>query len=207
MVDAVHKLMREELSDGAHKRWCALLNTELGETVFLPSGTTLEQPLTAPLVWVPAKPKLALALLDAFMCAQDAAPKKKSVGKGVGPLSKLLLRCAVERVRLDKGTEWLKACGELTTDQLESPTRLNQTLSRVAFDLMVYVHARAVELQHEQGVSALLLMHSSDQTIVGREMRGCGAVYCEAGKAIFANAVALVRDAFLRDAKLPGESQ
>ena len=34
---------------------------------------------------------------------------------------------------------------------------------------------------------------------VGRAMRGCGVVYCEAGRAIFARAIALVRDALIEN--------
>ena len=61
----------------------------------------------------------------------------------------------------------------------------------------MYVHARAVEIQREDGADAVLTLHSSDETVVGRAMRGCGVVYCEAGRAIFARAVALVRDALV----------
>jgi hypothetical protein len=41
---------------------------------------------------------------------------------------------------------------------------------------------------------AVLELHSSDQTLMGRSMRGCGVVVCEKGRATFARAVALVRD-------------
>ena len=72
-------------------------------------------------------------------------------------------------------------------------------LSRVAFDLLVYVHARATEIQREDGAEVVLTLHSSDETVVGRAMRGCGVVYCEAGRAVFARAVALVRSLEMND--------
>ena len=72
--------------------------------------------------------------------------------------------------------------------------RLNHTLSRVAFDLLVYSHARAVELGQQDGGEAVLELHSSDQTAVGREMRGSGIVYCRRGREIFIRAVELVRE-------------
>ena len=91
----------------------------------------------------------------------------------------------------------MEASGELTADQMGNATRLNQVLSRVAFDLLVYVHARATEIQREDGADVVLTLHSSDETVVGRAMRGCGVVYCEAGRAIFARAIALVRNALI----------
>ena len=54
-------------------------------------------------------------------------------------------------MREDKGSEWLRACGELRDAQLEDPTKLSQVLSRVAFDLLVYLHARAIEFQRDDG--------------------------------------------------------
>jgi|EP00966_Prymnesium_polylepis_P274572 hypothetical protein len=83
----------------------------------------------------------------------------------------------------------MEASGELTADQMGNATRLNQVLSRVAFDLLVYVHARATEIKREDGADVVLTLHSSDETVVGRAMRGCGVVYCEAGRAIFARAI------------------
>jgi hypothetical protein len=78
---------------------------------------------------------------------------------------------------------------------LNNTARLTQTLSRVAFDLLVYVHARAVELQREEEADVVLTLHSSGETIVGRAMRGCGVVYCVEGRKIFTRAVSMVRDA------------
>ena len=198
VINTVYKLMQEELSEVACERWCSRLNAELGNGIFSPSNNTLDakpEVVTVPRVWVPAKPKLTLALLDELVNDHEGPPAslpKKSIGIG-GAISKLLARHAVERLRRNKGVEWLEASGELTSDQLNDAARLNQTLSRVAFDLLVYVHARAVELQREDGADVVLALHSSDETIVGRAMRGCGVVYCDAGRAIFERAVALVR--------------
>ena len=76
-------------------------------------------------------------------------------------------------------------------------SQLTHALSRVAFDLLVYVHARAVELKHDDEIDAMLELHSSDQTLVGRALRGCGVVVCEKGREAFARAVALVREAMI----------
>jgi hypothetical protein len=60
-----------------------------------------------------------------------------------------------------KTFEWLQACGELSIGQLDDPVKLNQALSRVAFDLLVYLHARAEELRREDDFDAVLELHSS----------------------------------------------
>ena len=199
VIDAVHKIMQEELSQAARERWCSRLDAELGKGTFGPTQTFDVATVAVPRVWTPAKPKLALALLDEFLqdhADPQALPPKKSIGAG-GPISKLLTRRAIERLRRNKSVDWMEASGELTADQLGNATRLNQVLSRVAFDLLVYVHARATEIQREDGADVVLTLHSSDETVVGRAMRGCGVVYCEAGRAIFARAIALVRNALI----------
>jgi len=197
VIDAVHKIMQEELSQAAHERWCSRLDAELGKGTFGPTQTLDATTVAVPRVWTPTKPKLVLALLDEFLQDHDdpqASPPKKSIGTG-SPISKLLIRRAVERLCRNKGKDWMEASGELTADQLGNATRLSQVLSRVAFDLLVYVHARATEIQREDGGGVVLTLHSSDETVGGRAMRGCGVVYCEAGRAIFARAIALVRNA------------
>ena len=197
VIDAVCKLMQEELSEARCDRWCSRLNAELGEGVFNLSSEAAPDSESVPQVWVPAKPKLALALLDEFLRDGDdlyvLSPKKR-IGVG-STVSKLLTRRVVERLCREKGIEWLKASDELAPGQLNDGVRLNQALSRVAFDLVVYVHARAVELARKEEADVVLALHSSDQTVVGRAMRGCGVVYCEEGRAMFARAAALVREA------------
>ena len=66
--------------------------------------------------------------------------------------------------------------------------------SRVAFELIVYVHARAVEMRKDDVGRVLLELHSSDQTLVGKGMRGCGVVLCESGRVYFGRAIAQVRE-------------
>ena len=198
VVDAVLKIMQEELGKGACERWCSRLNAELGDRSFGLGGEERNSKAAAvPRVWVPAKPKLALALLDEFSRALEApleSSPRKSVGAN-GVVTKILGRHVVERLRQSKGAEWLKQCGEMPDDQLNDPARLNLTLSRAAFDLLVYIHARAEELQREDGVEAVIELQSADQTVVGRAMRGSGVVYCEAGRSILARTLALVREA------------
>ena len=126
---------------------------------------------------------------------QNATPQT-SVGTK-GEISKVLARRVVESMCKGKGREWLEACGELGMDVLDSPTKLSLTLSRTAFELFVYVHARAHELQSEKGPTGMLQLHSSDQTLVGRGMRGCGLVYCRDGREALARSIELVRDTLL----------
>ena len=197
VVEAVLKVMREELGSAACDRWRARLNAELGSKCFGPHGGAEEATVApVPRVWVPSKPKLALALLDELCnacenCAEE--PCRVSVG-ATGSVSKVLARHVVDRLREVKGAEWLQACGELNSDQLSDTVKLSMTLSRVAFDLLVYVHARAMHMKQEGEENAVLGLHSSDQTLVGKAMRGCGVVFCEVGRKVFVRAVKSVHD-------------
>ena len=58
----------------------------------------------------------------------------------------------------------------------------------------MYTHARAMDMKQEGEENAVLDLHSSDQTLVGKAMRGCGVVFCEAGRAVFVRAAESVRD-------------
>jgi hypothetical protein len=197
VANAIYKIMLEELGDEARKRWCSRLNAELGCATFKQEGLAAEiKAAPVPRVWVPSKPEITLAFLDEFERASKAITDDSSqvrVGSD-SSISKLLTKHAVERLRQDKGVGWLEACGELTVAQMNDPVKLTHALSRVAFDLLVYVHARAVELKRDNEMDVVLELHSSDQTLMGRAMRGCGVVVCEKGRATFARAVALVRD-------------
>ena len=124
-------------------------------------------------------------------CAEE--PRKVSIGAN-GSISKVLARHVVELLRDAKGAEWLQACGELNNDQINDPVKLSMTLSRAAFDLLVYVHARAMDMKQEGEENAVLDMHSSDQTLVGKAMRGCGVVFCEVGRKVFVRAADTVRE-------------
>ena len=48
--------------------------------------------------------------------------------------------------------------------------------------------------KNEVQQNAVLDLHSSDQTLVGKAMRGCGVVFCETGRAVFVRAAESVRD-------------
>ena len=124
VVDAVLKIMQEELGKGACERWCSRLNAELGDRSFGLGGEERNSKAAlVPRVWVPAKPKLALALLDEFSRALEApleSSPRKSVGAN-GAVTKILALYVVERLRQSKGAEWLKQCGEMSDDQLNDP--------------------------------------------------------------------------------------
>lgn len=210
VIRAVANVMRSELSESACARWHSKLNAALGCGTF-PGGPVEEDssgdgdgdarglvraPRAVPRAWAPAKPKLASALLEQLARANEnpeLGSPKASVGSA-GAISKILARRAVERLREEKGPEWLRACGELTAAQLEDQVKLTQVLARVAFELIVYVHARATDMREGDVDRVLLELHSSDQTLVGKGMRGCGVVLCESGRAHFGRAVAQVRD-------------
>ena len=209
VINAVAKVMRHELSGYACERWNSQLNAELGSGTF---GGHVEEdssgdgdgeadvlvraPPAVPKAWAPAKPKLSSALLDQLACATEnpeVGSPRVSVGS-TGAISKILARRAVERLREEKGPEWLEASGELSTAQLKDRVKLTQVLSRVAFELIVYVHARAAEMRKDDVGRVLLELHSSDQTLTGKGMRGCGVVLCESGRVYFGRAIAHVRE-------------
>ena len=198
LAATVYKIMREELSESACERWCSRLDAELGRGTFESTGEATESTgRPVPQVWVPPKSKITLALLDEFERASKAIrsdDQRARLGSDTA-ISKLLARHVVEQLCRDKGSDWLRGTGELTSAQLDDPVKLSQALSRVAFDLLVYVHARASELKRNEETAAVLELHSADQTLVGRAMRGCGVVFCEAGREIFERSVASVREA------------
>ena len=196
VASAVRKVMEDELSKGACERWFSRLNAELGCGTFTSSDSVevaKAEPVPVPRVWVPARPKLTAALLDELACGLQSAASQASFGSK-GDVSKVLARRVVESLCQSKGREWLEACGELSMDSIDNSVKLNQTLSRVAFELFVYVHARAMELKGEDGSSCMLELHSSDQTLVGKGMRGCGIVYCRQGREVLARSIELVRN-------------
>lgn len=196
VVAAVRRIMQDELSKGACERWFLRLNAELGRKTFASSTSTEDvktEPIPVPRAWAPSKPRLTMALLDELAIALQSAVPQASFGPQ-GEISKVLARRVVERLLQSKDRELLEVYGELNTDTLDDTIKLNQTLSRVAFELFVYVHARAVELQRESESFLVLELHSSDQTLVGRGMRGCGIVFCKHGRDVFARSIELVRD-------------
>jgi hypothetical protein len=68
--------------------------------------------------------------------------------------------------------------------------RLARTLSRIVLDALLHVHATAVALGDQ---TVLLEMHTSDQTLAGKTLRGCGIVFCAKGRALFERALVEAR--------------
>lgn len=201
VTDAVYKIMREELGEEECHRWCSRLNSELGCGTFGPSGRTVSESVApVPRLWIPPKPKLTLALLDEFeRTSNQTSQQAHHIHMGTDrAIFKLLTRGAVDNLRLTRDVNWLQACGELSASQIDDNVKQTQVLYRAAFDLLVYVHARAVELRFEDGSDAFLELHSSDQALVGRSTRGSGVVYCADGRGIFFRAIQAVRGAMLR---------
>eukprot|EP00966_Prymnesium_polylepis_P044983 1042242-Prymnesium_polylepis.1 len=124
--------MQDELSKAACERWCSRLNAELGGGTFGVGGVQEPDPnvVAVPRLWVPAKPKLTLGLLDEFSRASTKeTPPQASLGSE-STISKVLSRHVVEEFRKDKGDAWLAQSGELSVAQIDDHTKLNQALSR-----------------------------------------------------------------------------
>lgn len=201
VVDAVLKVMSDELSPAACERWRSLVNAELGFEAF---RAVVQEPesdasaesvhVTVPRVWVPSKPKLTLALLDQIEQEVDGVLEPQACVGAQGSVRKIVARLAVDRMRAAKGESWLADCGELAARQRDNEAKLLQVLSKVAFSLIVYVHARANDLVEEEGQDCLIALHNSEQSLGGRGMRGCGIVYCDAGGAVVKRVLQLVRN-------------
>ena len=197
----VKKLMNKELEPACCQRLLMLMSTELYSEECAKSGAGNVRHIV-PKLWVPSKPRLAIAMLDELLTA-DWAPHNSYPSIGAkGGISKLLARQLVVDVRGAKGVEWMDTCGEFSKIQQYDPVRQALAMSRVAFDLLVYVHARASEIQRAEDMHIVLELHSADETLRGKEMRGCGVVFCEEGRSVFVRACKLVRDALKPHAEL-----
>lgn len=83
--------------------------------------------------------------------------------------------------------------GEIDDAALEDPTRLAKTLSRVIQETMVCVFSAAEAARGEGDEAAVLELHTADQTLAGKPLRGCGVVYCPRGRHLFEKALAEAR--------------
>lgn len=201
VLKLVKTLMCKELETVCCERLVRLLSTELDSEECAKSGAGKVR--SVPKLWVPSKPRLTIAMLDELLTA-DWAPHMNSYPSigAKGGISKLLARQLVVDVRRSKGVEWMDACGEFSRIQQYDPRRQANAMSRVAFDLLVYIHARASEIQRAGDMNIVLELHSAGETLRGKEMRGCGVVLCEEGRSVFVRACKLVRDALSPDAEL-----
>lgn len=129
----------------------SMLQDELLSAKFESEAMNSKFTTRVPLLWSPSKPNVTMALIDVLTNGHDTDDAHMLPCAGSSGVTKLLTRHMVETMLQTKGIDWLKQCGELTSAQLESPTRTNRTLSRVAFDLIVYVHARAEEIRQIEG--------------------------------------------------------
>ena len=139
VAQAVMKVMAQELGERARMRWPALIDDELGETLF---GGLSAKPLkscraAAPHTlsgevgtWTPSKPKLAVLMLKAFasgdeLLSSDEQPIVLDAPMSLRTdqhckcvaLSKLLARRAVEWVKCHH-RDAIEASGEIPEDQL-----------------------------------------------------------------------------------------
>jgi hypothetical protein len=201
IVTAILKVMKAELNDKGGVRWRNQLDAELGRNVFGSRlgvlGLTMRQEST-PVLPRPlpvTRPKLLAAVLDCFGSDSPLADGRPVCLRapcciGVdGPVEKLLARRAVEWLQQHRGG-LLRASGELSDEKLDDAGRLVKTLSRIVLDALLHVHAAAVA---SGDGTALLEMHSAIQTLAGKPLRGCGVIFCPAGRVLFARALAGAR--------------
>ena len=212
IITVFTRIMQDELGKEALEKVIARLADELDCSKFSSNDARVVQKRISPVphVWIPAKPKVTIALLDDLLGEMVANPQSQAPAATVGTtgtVSKFLARHAVDRVYEMKGVEWFKTSGELNHDQCEHTVKLKHAVSRVAFDLLVYVHARSLELQQEEDAQAVLELHSSDQTLVGKAMRGCGIVCCATGRVLFARAASRLRETILRGSRSPSMNE
>ena len=198
VLGIVKTLMRKELETACYERLMRLLPIELDSEAC--AETMVCQ--SAPNLWVPSKPRLVTAMLDELLtaCWANSYP---SIGVK-GGVSKLLARNLIVDVQRSKGVEWLNACDDFSRTQQSDPMRQSRAMSRVAFDLLAYVHARASEIQRagDMNKNIVLELHSAGETLKGKDMRGSGVVMCEEGRSVFLRACKFVRDALCPHAEL-----
>ena len=205
LVAAVVAVMKSELSATAADRWRALLDAELRQTIFssplairmLPNMAPRSPKKTTPAVLPLTRPKLTAAVLEAFTSDEvlaDGEPVRLGVAGCIGAdggLEKLLTRRVVVWLQ-ERKPELLQAGGELCDAKLGDKVRLEKTLSRITYDAIQYVHARAMAaLENDREV--VLELQSADQTLAGKPLRGCGLVYCGRGRLLFEQAVTEAR--------------
>ena len=201
IVTAILKVMKAELNDNGVVRWRNQLDAELGRSVFGSRlgvlGLTLRQDST-PVLPRPlpvTRPKLLAAVLDCFgsdLPLTDGRPVCLRVPCCIGadgPVEKLLARRAVEWLQQHEGG-LLRASGELSDEKLDDAGRLVKTLSRIVLDALLHVRATAVA---SGDGTVLLEMHNANQTLAGKPLRGCGVIFCPAGRTLFARALARAR--------------
>ena len=218
LVRAFTSVMQSELSGEAIARWRKRLADELEQRAPPPphSQASGRSPGadTAPRRFKPpmlptSRPRLTAAAMEAFVSPDllaDGQPVRISVAGCIGVeggLEKLLSRRVVDWLR-QRRQDLLAPGGELSEATLNEPARLTKTLSRIVLDTLVCVQARAKDVRTPGSEGAVLEMHTAEQSIAGKQLRGCGVVYCPRGRVLFESALAEARESlepFLSDAE------
>ena len=226
VAQAVMKVMAQELGERARMRWPALIDDELGETLF--GGLSAKPPKSCRAAaphkpsgetgvvgaWTPSKPKLTVLLLKAFGSGDELLASDDKPIVLNAPMSLRTdqhCKCvALSKLVARRATEWLKchhrdaleASGEIPPEQLQCATRVNRTLARVASDTLAYLSVVALEGQHGGDADDVVLeLHTTDQRLMGMSTRGCGIVFNAHGRVLFESAVAKAL-AHLEDASI-----
>ena len=201
LMAAFSEVMQAELGTEAIARWRERLAVELGQ-VAVPTGTGSlgRSPCATSAAVLPTtRPKLTAAVIDAMGSSEvllDGEQVRAAVNGCIGVeggVAKLLARRVADYLRERRATDVLCAGGEIGDEALGDPTRLAKTLSRVIQETMVCVFSAAAATRGEGDEAAVLELHTADQTLAGKPLRGCGVVYCPRGRHLFERALTEAR--------------
>lgn len=199
LMTAFTAVMQAELGTEAIARWRERLAVELGQVAVPTASLCRSSCATSAAVLPTARPKLTAAVIDA-MASTEALSDGEEVRAVVngcigvkGGVTKLLARRVADCLRERRATDVLCAGGEIDDDALADPTRLAKTLSRVIQETMVCVFAAAEAARGEGDEAAVLELHTADQTLAGKPLRGSGVVYCPRGRHLFEGALTEAR--------------
>ena len=193
LMAAFTAVMQAELGTEAIARWRQRLAVELGQ-VAVPTPCA-----TSAAVLPTTRPKLTAAVIDAMGSSEvllDGEQVRAAVNGCIGVeggVAKLLARRVADYLRERRATDVLCTGGEIDDAALVDPTRLAKTLSRVIQETMVCVFSAAEAARGEGDEAAVLELHTADQTLAGKPLRGCGVVYCPRGRHLFEKALAEAR--------------
>ena len=140
--------------------------------------------------WRPKRPKLAILLLRAFRMilidrSRNGHIESSTIYSNGRCISKLLGKHAVREVSSQE-TSTLAASNELSSAQLTDDRLAYRQLTRVATDVIIFVHAIAtIRNEQARGVCerTALRLHRTGERLAGEHTRGCGIVFCNDGRA------------------------
>ena len=179
-------VMYTELGSEAISRWRKRLAAELDQAVARVAPPRSHAIASAALPT--ARPRLTIAVLDAMRSSEalsDGGQVRVSFDCCVGVeggVTKILARRVADFLRQRRAGDVLCAGGEISVETLSDTARLAKTLSRTIQETFAHVHAAAEAVRGEGDEVAVLELHSAEQTLAGKSLRGCGLVFCPKGQ-------------------------